>query len=446
VVEPNLLLETLIERAGLSHAGLARRINTAGGDLGLRYDHASVARWIRDHGVPRNPVPELICQVLTARLGETLTPADLGLQRGKAERPQLSLARFVDRATALWRGDQRGRIPTRPVTGSGAIEPVWDWENPPEDRDLSQAGLRRVDQADVARLRRARDRYQEMYRRVGGVPTRPRIIATLTDRAAPLLRDAYDDPTGRQLFRAAGGLAALAGVCAYDADQQALSQKHLFTALRMAKASTDHGFGGYVVALLANQALHLDEHRLVIQYAQTALRAARGRLSSALVADLHALAGKAYARMGDTAGCHEHLKLAEAAAKQIDHQDEPVEVSYMTPGLVETQVAVALRRLGDLPAAYAYAEEAVRTAPATHLRGQVHRHAGLALILTASGEAEHGAHPATQMLDLANGMESGRIRDRIGTVIDALRPHANVPTVADLLDRAEAHTIATTGA
>jgi tetratricopeptide (TPR) repeat protein len=446
VVEPNLLLETLLERAGLSHAGLAKRVNTAGGALRLRYDHASVARWIRDHAVPRSPVPELICQVLAARLGETLTPADLGMHRGKAERGQPSLARFVDRATALWRGDQRGRVPTRPVGGAEAIEPVWDWENPPDDRDLSHAGRRQVDQSDVARLRRARDRYQEMYRRVGGVPTRPRIIATLTNQAAPLLRDAYDDPTGRQLFRAAGGLAALAGVCAYDADQQALSQKHLFTALRMAKASADHGFGGYVVALLANQALHLGEHRHVIQYAQTALRAAGGRLGPALVADLHALAGKAYARMGDTAGCHEHLKLAEAAAARIDHQDEPAEVSYMTPGLVETQVAEALRRLGDLPAAYAYAEESVRTAPATHLRGQVHRHAGLALILTAHGEVEHSAHVAARMLDLAEGMESGRIRDRIGTVIDALRPHATARVVADLLDRADIDTIATAGA
>jgi hypothetical protein len=446
VGEPNLLLEALIELAGLSHAGLARRVNSADGGLGLRYDHASVARWIRDHAIPRDPVPELICQILTARLGETLTPADIGMPRGRSQPGPAPLARFVDQAAALWRGDQRGRVPARPLVGAGAVEPVWVWENPPEDRDVSHAGRRRVEGVDVQPLRRARDRYQEMYRRVGGIPTRPRIIATLTDRAAPLLRDAYDDPTGRQLFRAAGGLAALAGVCAYDADQQALSQKHLFTALRMAKASADHSFGGYVVALLANQALHLGEHRLVIQYAQTALRATGGRLSPALVADLHALAGKAYARLGDTAGCHQHLKLAEATAGRIDHHNEPAEVSYMTPGLVETQVAEALRRLGDLPAAHTYAQESVRTAPATHLRGQVHRHAGLALVLSARGEIDHAAHVAAGMLNLAEGMESGRIRDRVGTVIDALRPHATVPTVADLLDRAEAGTTATTGA
>jgi hypothetical protein len=388
-------------------------------------------------------VPELICQILSARLGENLAPEDIGMRRSPSP-SQPSLARFVDRAAALWRGDQRGRIPTTPIVGAGAVEPVWEWENPPEDRDVSHRGRRGVDPADVARLRRARDRYQEMYRRVGGVPTRPRIITLLTEQAAPLLRDAYDDATGRQLFRAVGGLAALAGVCAYDADLQALAQKHLLAALRMAKASGDSGFGGYIVALLANQALHLGECRLVIQYAETALRAAGGRLTPALVADLHALAGKAYARMGDVEGCHHHLRLSEATAARIDHGGEPAEVSYMTPGLVETQASEALRRLGDLSAAQTYAEESVRTAPATHLRGQVHRHAGLALILTARGDVDHGVHVATGMLDLAHGMESGRIRDRIDTVARALRPHAAVLTVAEFLDRADLTT--TTGA
>src|SRR5690606_27756861 len=146
------------------------------------------------------------------------------------------------------------------------------------------------------------------------------------------------------------------------------------------------------VALLANQALHLDQCRLAIQYAETALRAAAGQLTPALVADLHALAGKAYARMGDVEGCHHHLRLSETTAARVDHSGEPAEVSYMTPGLVETQVAEALRRLGDLNAAHTYAKESVRTAPATHLRGQVHRHAGLALILAARGEVDHSTH------------------------------------------------------
>jgi hypothetical protein len=260
----------------------------------------------------------------------------------------------------------------------------------------------------------------------------------LSDRAAPLLRAAYDNDLGRQLYRAVGGLAALAGVCAYDANQQPLAQRHLFTALRLAKASGDRQFGAYIVALLANQALYLDERRLVVQYAESALRAGGPNLNPALVTDLHALAGKAYARMGDASACHPHLRMAQSVAAKLGEHHRHDEVSYVQPGLVETQVAEALRRLGDLSAAETYAEESVRTAATAHLRGQVHRYAGLALILTTQQrDLDRAVHVAHQMLDRAEGMESGRIHDRIDQVTRALRPHAAEPVVAGYLERAD---------
>jgi hypothetical protein len=43
------------------------------------------------------------------------------------------------------------------------------------------------------------------------------------------------------------------------------------------------------------------------------------------------------------------------------------------------------------------------------------------------------------MLDRVTGMESGRLADRINTVVIALRPHADTSTVADVLDRAAPH-------
>ena len=439
VSEPNLLLDALIARVGMSHAGLAARVNARGGTLGLAYDHASVARWIRDHAIPRDPAPDLICEVLGEQLGERLTPADIGMDRGPAAEAVVPLPRVVDRAAALWRGDltrPAGGAATALVTGPEAIGPVWEWQSPPDDRDVSRSGRHQVSRADVVRLKAARDRYQEMYRRVGGVPVRPRIVQLLHDEGGPLLRAAYDNDLGRELYRAVGGLAALAGVCAYDGDQQPLSQKYLHQALRFAKASADRGFGGYVIVLLATQALHGGECRLVVQYAEAALRSAGGYLSPALIADLHSLAAKAYARMGDVDGCHGHLRQSEATAARIDHSGEPAEVSYVQPGLVECQHAEALRRLGDLSGALSCAEESVRVIDAVHLRGRVHRLAGLALILTARGDVDRGAHVAGQMLGHAAGMESGRIRDRVGTVITALRPHAGDDVVAELLHRA----------
>ncbi len=251
------MLEALLNRAGLSHAGLAKQLNLRGAHLGLRYDHASVARWIRDHAIPRDPVPEMICDIVSERLRLVITPSDAGMMRGEAADRHLPLTGAVDRAAALWQGDARGRTPSTLIAGAKAVAPIWEWENPPDDEHIARLGERRVDPADVTMLRRARAHYQQMYRRVGGIPVRPRIATLLTEHATPLLRASYDNQLGRDLYRAVGGLAAFAGVCAYDADQQPLAQRYFFTALRLAKASADRQFGAYIVALLANQALYL---------------------------------------------------------------------------------------------------------------------------------------------------------------------------------------------
>jgi hypothetical protein len=253
-----------------------------------------------------------------------------------------------------------------------------------------------------------------MYRDAGGIPVRPRVITLLHDTAAPLIKGSYDDKTGRQLHRAVGGLTALAGICAYDADLQGVAQRYFFHALRMAKASGDRGFGGYVVALLANQAHYRGLYRQVIQYTETALRGARGSLSPALITDLTTLQAKAYAKMGDREGCHSSMRRAEDMAQRIRQSEEPAETGYVQPGLVDTQHAEALRCLGDLTAARGYAQRAVETD--SHQRGHVHRLATLATILAGQGNADAAVDVAEDMVDKAVGMESCRITERLVAV------------------------------
>lgn len=290
---------------------------------------------------------------------------------------------------------------------------------------------------DLRRIEQARAHFQEMYRRVGGMPTLPRISVILEQRVAPMLRTAYGNDLGRQLFRAAGSLTAFAGICAYDADQQMAATARFAEALGLARTAADPQFEGYLHALLANQAMHLGELGQVLDHTETVLDALGDRLNPALVCDLHSLAAKAHARMGASSACHHHLAAAETHAERAWDGPGLPETSYMTPGLVQLQTAEALRRLGDAGAARAYADEAVRTAPETHLRGQVHRWAGYALVLIAQGEIEEAADAATTMLDRAIGMESGRLHDRLTSVVSALRPYSAEPEVASTLERAE---------
>lgn len=423
-MEPNTLLEALIDEAGVSRAGLAAHVNRAGRDRGLslRYEHTAVARWLKGQR-PRGQVPDLICEVLGTRLSRALSLDDIGMAGHSGSPPAqgCSLTGFVERATALWRSDEQQRphvVAAPAVTGTIAVMPVWEWENPPEDADVSRTGPTRVSMADIATLRAARAHYELMYRRAGGIATRSRIVGFLNAETAPLLRGGYSDAMGRQLHRATGGLVAVAGICAYDSDAHGLAQRYFHQALRLAKASGDRGLGGYVIALLVNQSLFLADYRQSVAFAEAALRAAGRDITPALAADLHAMQAKAYAHLGDGGNALRSIRCAESEAERIRPGHEPDETGYVQPGLVNVQVAEALLSLGDLSSAREHAVAAVRT-PA-HDRGRVHRLAMLTTIELRQGEADRAAVTAAEMAERARGMESQRLRDRLRSVRECL--------------------------
>ncbi|MGW6598516.1 transcriptional regulator [Streptomyces sp. NPDC055036] len=438
-MEPNTLLDALLDEAGMSRTGLATRINQAARARGkaARYDHSSVIRWIKGQR-PRGVVPELICSVFTERLGRRLSLDDIGMGTAANHAVATPLPGFIDRSTAMWRGDlqRRPEVQEAPVvTGLPAVGPVWEWENPPEDTDVSRAGTVRVGNADVHALRTARTHYEQMYRKAGGVATRSRVLAYLNGETAPLLRGTYSDATGRELHRATGGLVAVAGICAYDSDAQGLAQRYFHQALRLAKASGDRAFGGYAIALLVNQCLYMGEHRQAVAFAEAGLRTAGHAISHALACDLYAMQAKAYSRMGDQTQAHRCMTLAETEAGLIRRHEEPAETSYVQAGLLEANMADALMRLGEMGPAQTYAAEAA--AVQTHERGRVHRLATLSDCQLRGGEAELAAATAGTMLDKMEGMESQRLRDRLIKVrrsLVGLQSRATVDVVTRIDD------------
>ncbi|MCB5182360.1 transcriptional regulator [Streptomyces antimicrobicus] len=442
-MQSNALLDALLAEAGMSHAGLAAHVNQAGRSRGLalRYEHTAVNRWLKGQR-PRGQVPDLICEVLATRLRRPLSLDDIGLglpgQSGGGP-GTACLGGFVDRATALWRADQQGRqhaLGEAALTGTPAVIPVWEWENPPEDADVSRDGPLLVGPEHIEILRAARAHYELMYRRAGGMATRARIVRFLGTETAPVLRGSYSDALGRRLHRATGSLVAVAGICAYDSDAHGLAQRYFHQALRLAKASGDRGLGAYVIALIVNQSLHLREFRQALAFAEAALRAAGRHTTPALAADLYAMQAKAYAQLGDGRAALECIRLAETAAERIRPGSEPDETGYVQPGLVNVQVAEALLSLGELDAAHEQAAAAVGT-PA-HDRGRVHRLAMLCEIQLRQGEADRAVVAAAEMAERAKGMESLRLRDRLRAVREQLLTSgcADAEETAQLIDGA----------
>lgn len=437
----NTLLATLLDEAGMSRAGLAKRVNNlaADTDRSTRYDHTSVGRWLRGQR-PRPWAVNMVCKAIAERLGRPVSAADVGMgTTGDADPTAVPLGTFVDRAPAMWRADQARKHDDDQAeavtTGMSAVAPVWQWENPPDDLDASHRGPARVGRDDLEMLRVARTHYEAMYRQAGGLTAHPRVVGFLNDHAAPAIRGSYSDTTGRELLRAVGGLVAVAGICAYDSDRQGTAQAYFHQALRMAKASGDRGFGGYVIGLLVNQALYLREYRQATAFAQAGIRTAGPHLSSALAADLFAMQANAYARMHDQRNSHEAMRQAERNAATIRRSEEPPETGYVQPGLVEAQCAEALLRLNDSSAANVYAEESLRLG--AHARGRVHRLGTVTRVSLARGEVDRAAVTATQMLDALQGMESRRLHEHLHRVYRQLARHADAAPVRDVVDRVE---------
>ncbi|MFD9074078.1 transcriptional regulator, partial [Streptomyces lasiicapitis] len=194
-MQPNTLLDAILDEAGISHAGLAAHVNQAGKarGLSLRYEHTAVARWLKGQR-PRGQVPDLICEVLAGRLRRTVTLDDIGLgvpgvPAARQGSMASTLSGFVERATALWRSDEQQRphlLGAPAVTGTPAVMPVWEWENPPEDVDVSRGGRHPVSMGDIEMMRAARAHYDHLYRNKGGNATRTRNLGFLNAEAAPL--------------------------------------------------------------------------------------------------------------------------------------------------------------------------------------------------------------------------------------------------------------------
>ncbi|WP_327284124.1 MULTISPECIES: sporulation protein [unclassified Streptomyces] len=114
--EPNEKLGAVLALAGISNAGLARRVNDLGAQRGLtlRYDKTSVARWVSKGMVPQGAAPHLIAAAIGTKLGRPVPLHEIGLADADPA-PEVGLAfprdvgEAVRSATDLYRLDLAGR-------------------------------------------------------------------------------------------------------------------------------------------------------------------------------------------------------------------------------------------------------------------------------------------------------------------------------------------------
>lgn len=448
---PNEKLGTMLALAGISNAGLARRVNDLGSQRGLtlRYDKTSVARWVTKGMVPQGAAPHLIAAAIGSKLGRPVPLHEIGLADADPA-PEVGLAfprdvgEAVRTATDLWRLDLAGRRDF--LAGSFAVTayatPASRWLITPADGSVERQGTDpaalRVGHSDVSKLREAAEDARRWDSKYGGGDWRSGMVPEcLRVEAAPLLLGSYSDEVGRSLFGATAELTRLAGWMAFDTGQQEAAQRYYIQALRLARAAADVPLGGYVLASMSLQATYRGFADEGVDLAQAALERNRGLATARTMSFFHLVEARAHAKAGEAAACGMSIGAAEAQLERSRGGDpDPSWLGFYSYDRLAADAAECYRDLGSPLQVRRFTERAMASPTEEFVRSH-----GLRLVVSAVAELELGNLDAacavgTRALEVAGRISSARTTEYVRDLLHRLEPYGDEPRVMELRERA----------
>ncbi|MGW0310182.1 MFS transporter [Streptomyces flavidovirens] len=462
---PNEKLGTVLALAGISNAGLARRVNDLGSQRGLtlRYDKTSVARWVSKGMVPQGAAPHLIAAAIGAKLGRPVPLHEIGLADADPA-PEVGLAfprdvsAAVRSATELYRLDLAGRRAGgggiwQSLAGSFAVSayatPASRWLITPADSSVARdstasdesapdATPLRVGHADVAKLREAAEDARRWDSKYGGGDWRSSMVPEcLRVDAAPLLLGSYSDDVGRSLFGATSELTRLAGWMAFDTGQQEAAQRYYIQALRLARAAADVPLGGYVLASMSLQATYRGFADEGVDLAQAALERNRGLATARTMSFFRLVEARAHAKAGDAQAAGAALKAAEGWLERAREGDpDPTWLGFYSYDRFAADAAECYRDLKAPRQVRRFTEQALSRPTEEFVRSH-----GLRLVVSAVAELESGNLDAacaagTRAVEVAGRISSARTTEYVRDLLHRLEPYGDEPRVAELRERA----------
>ncbi|MCQ9136252.1 MULTISPECIES: MFS transporter [Streptomyces] len=459
---PNEKLGAVLALAGISNAGLARRVNDLGAQRGLtlRYDKTSVARWVSKGMVPQGAAPHLIAAAIGQKLGRPVPLHEIGLADADPA-PEVGLAfprdvgQAVRSATDLYRLDLAGRRAGsggiwQSLAGSFAVSayatPASRWLITPADssvaRDVhlveeSGAPLK-VGHSDVQKLREAAEDARRWDSKYGGGDWRSSMVPEcLRVEAAPLLLGSYSDEVGRALFGASAELTRLAGWMAFDTGQQEAAQRYYIQALRLARAAADVPLGGYVLASMSLQATYRGFGDEGVDLAQAALERNRGLATARTMSFFRLVEARAHARAGDAHAAGAALKASEGwLERSRDGDHDPSWLGFYSYDRFAADAAECYRDLKAPRQVRRFTEQALSRPTEEFVRSH-----GLRLVVSAVAELESGnldaaCEQGVRAVEVAGRISSARTTEYVKDLLHRLEPYGDEPRVVELRERA----------
>ncbi|MEZ0159379.1 MFS transporter [Streptomyces althioticus] len=459
---PNEKLGAVLALAGISNAGLARRVNDLGAQRGLtlRYDKTSVARWVSKGMVPQGAAPHLIAAAIGQKLGRPVPLHEIGLADADPA-PEVGLAfprdvgQAVKSATELYRLDLAGRRAGsggiwQSLAGSFAVSayatPASRWLITPADSSVARevspsegsGAPLKVGHSDVRKLREAAEDARRWDSKYGGGDWRSSMVPEcLRVEAAPLLLGSYSDDVGRSLFGAAAELTRLAGWMAFDTGQQEAAQRYYIQALRLARAAADVPLGGYVLASMSLQATYRGFGDEGVDLAQAALERNRGLATARTLSFFRLVEARAHARAGDAHAAGAALKSAESWLERSRPGDsDPTWLGFYSYDRFAADAAECYRDLKAPRQVRRFTEQALSKPTEEFVRSH-----GLRLVVSAVAELESGnldaaCEQGVRAVEVAGRISSARTTEYVKDLLHRLEPYGDEPRVVELRERA----------
>mgnify|MGYP003945328835 CR=1 FL=1 len=435
---PNQALRLLLAEAEWSGAQLARQVNALGAERGtlLHYDRTTVAHWLAGSR-PRPPVPDLVAEALSRRLGRPVRLQDTGLsdtrQPGHGAGTPPGEGSVVERLDRILCDTDRRSLALVGAYSLAALAIPSGPVRAGEGEAAASAPPASVSPAHVASARELLTVFSRSDVVFGAGSVREPLRQYLSTTLLPWLRSDMKPAVRRDLFTVAAQLTYLCAFAHFDMNHHAAAQRLYLTSLELAREAGDTI--GEAVALrgLSVQAHELGHLAEADQLAERAVRTGTRQAPPHQQAFLLGQLAVTQAGRGDRRHAR-HLRAAERCLEKS--ADGASAVGAFHAGSLALQRAVVAKSQGEHRTAARALALSLRHRPSDERRSRALGLAELAETQLASGHLEQACHTWHDFLDILPDIRSARADGRLRTLTAALRPNATNPAAAALLARA----------
>lgn len=413
----------------------------AGRDL----NHTYVRRWLNGMVPREEKVRRAIAHALGEKLGRPVSLDEIGFGKAKKVSPDLGLS-YPDKAsdgiiavTDLWQADLAGTptLLTAPTNVGAWNDASLSWLVSARHDETHSTGSRRVGPGDIAGVRSTTGMFDHLDGQHGGGHARSALIQFLRSDLAGLLRGAYSDEIGRELFKAAAQATLLGAWMSYDAGLHGLAQRYFIQALRLAESSGDRLLGASILDAMSHQATFLGRYREAANLARAARLGTTTAGSASAAAHFYAMEARALARLGDAAGCDEAMSGAVREFERRNIESDPAEwFAYFNDAELAAELGHCNRDLGRAVDASAYATQSLGPTPSGYVRSDFFATMVLADSYLEQGELEEACRVALSALEIGEQLKSARCGAYVKEFRERLTRVGDTATVREFEEQA----------